>query len=171
MKRKLLFFLLLICSLTISAQSSICGVPFGQSYDFAKTLLQNKFGKAEIEENNELWYFERSYAEFSFGFIVFKFQSDITGNTYFNECFMGRKFKDVSLAKTFRNKIIAKLMKKYDDVEVYTDKNKFLGAHGGTSPVDEDKYGFDVFVVNDKETKEYIVYLSYGPYNYANEEF
>ena len=44
---------------------SICGVDFGSSYESAKSILENKFGKAEIEKNNEICYFDREYAGYN----------------------------------------------------------------------------------------------------------
>lgn len=168
MKQLCILAICAYCAISVKAQSSICGIPFGLSYEITKSHLINKYGNAEVYENNEIWYFNRDYAGIPFWFIKFKFQSD--GNsTYFNECTMGQKFKDVSSAKKFRNKLFAELSAKYDNIEIYKEKNGFLSLEGGESPIDENKSGFSVYIVRSK--KQYIVFLSYGPYNYAHEEF
>lgn len=167
MKRLFLSAFMFLCTYILYAQSSICGVPFGQSYNVAKTHLFNKYGEPEIDDKNEIWYFERNYADIPFEFISFKFQSD-GYLTYFNECVMGRRFEDLSLAKNFRYKIIKKLKSKYKNTIVYKDDNGFIAAYGGESPINSDEYGFSVFVVHSGKT--YTVFLDYGPYNYVNEE-
>nr|DAH17213.1 MAG TPA: hypothetical protein [Bacteriophage sp.] len=167
MKRIMFLCLLLIVGLCTKAQTSICGVPFGQPYDVAKSILYDKFGKADYQNHNEIWYDNKDYAGLYFGFIAFKFQAE-GSRTYFNECFMGKEFSDVSLAKNFRNMICEKLQDKYDDLEIYKDSNGFLAAKGGENSINEREYGFFVYIVKNKS--KYIVYLDYGPYNYANEE-
>lgn len=167
MKRLFFCCFMFLCTYIVYAQSSICGVPFGQPYNVAKTHLFNKYGEPEIDDKNEIWYFERDYAGIPFEFIFFKFQSD-GYLTYFNECVMGRRFDDLSLAKNFRSKIIKKLKSKYENVVVYKDNNGFIAACGGESPTNTEEYGFNVFV--DHSDKTYTVFLDYGPYNYVNEE-
>ena len=39
------------------------------------------------------------------------------------------------------------------------------------SPVSDYEPGYNLFITKDDKDKFYYVYLSYGPYNYANEEF
>lgn len=79
MKRFMLVVVLFVCTTFAYSQKSICGVDFGSSYEAAKSILEGKFGKAEVEKNNEIWYFDREYAGCQFYAIWFSFQSeDIT---------------------------------------------------------------------------------------------
>ena len=98
MKRFMLLVVLFVCTTFAYSQKSICGVDFGSSYESAKSILENKFGKAEIEKNNEICYFDREYAGYKFYAIWFSFQSD-GYNTYFNGCFFADRFTDITLAK------------------------------------------------------------------------
>lgn len=170
MKKFFFTIILFACALFAYSQKSICGVDFGSSYESAKFILESKFGKAEIDENNEICYFNREYAGFNFYAIYFHFQSD-GYNSYLNKCFLTNKFKDVDLAKHFEKMILVELSQKYNNIESHIDNNGYLCAQGGTSPVSNDDYGFQVFITKDDKTKEYMVYLSYGSYNYVNENF
>ena len=49
MKRFMLVVVLFVCTTFAYSQKSICGVDFGSSYESAKSILENKFGKAEIK--------------------------------------------------------------------------------------------------------------------------
>lgn len=53
MKRLFLSAFMFLCTYILYAQSSICGVPFGQSYNVAKTHLFNKYGEPEIDDKND----------------------------------------------------------------------------------------------------------------------
>lgn len=169
MKRLFLSAFMFLCTYIVYAQSSICGVLFGETYTESKRILEDKWGRPSLEYNNEIWYFDRTYANLYFKSICFTFQYD--GYRYYmNRCSMGRFFNTYSLACTFRDNIISKLKEKYSDVETYTDKNHYLAAHGGTSPTNSNEYGFSVFIVHDSYEGLYYVYLDYGPYDYVHEE-
>ena len=117
MKRLFLSAIMFLCTYVVYAQSSICGVAFGQSYDVVKIHLYNKFGEPEIDDINDIWYFERDDASIPFEFKSFKFHS-YGYLTYLNECVMGRRFENLSSAKNFRYKIIKKLLSKYENTFV-----------------------------------------------------
>lgn len=170
MKKSIVLIALFLYSIFSYCQKSICGVDFGSSYETAKSILGHKFGQAEIDKDKEIWYFNRDYAGFNFSAIKFHFQSD-GYNTYFNECVFCNKFNDVSLAKKFEKKLLAKLSEKYENMVSDIDDNGFLVVSGGVSPVSSGIYGFHVFVSKDDKEGEYIVFLGYGSYDYANEEF
>ena len=55
MKRFMLVVVLFVCTTFSYSQKSICGVDFGSSYEAAKSILEGKFGKAEVEKNNEIF--------------------------------------------------------------------------------------------------------------------
>ena len=50
MKRFMLVVVLFVCTTFAYSQKSICGVDFGSSYEAAKSILEGKFGKAEVEK-------------------------------------------------------------------------------------------------------------------------
>ena len=50
MKRFMLVVVLFVCTTFAYSQKSICGVDFGSSYESAKSILENKIGKAEVEK-------------------------------------------------------------------------------------------------------------------------
>ena len=170
MKRFMLVVVLFVCTTFSYSQKSICGVDFGSSYEAAKSILEGKFGKAEVEKNNEICYFDREYAGYNFYAIWFSFQSD-GYNTYFNECYFADRFTDITLAKKFKNILLAKLSAKYDTPTTGIDDKGLPWAIGGVSPVSDYEPGYHLFITKDDKDKFYYVHLSYGPYNYANEEF
>lgn len=73
MKRFMLVVVLFVCTTFAYSQKSICGVDFGSSYESAKSILENKFGKAEIEKNNEICYFDREYAGYKFYYVYLSY--------------------------------------------------------------------------------------------------
>lgn len=170
MKRFMLVVVLFVCTTFAYSQQSICGVDFGSSYESAKTILEGKFGKADSYENNKLYYYDREYAGFGFDAIIFTFQSD-GYNTYFNDCFFGCKFTDITLAKQFHNILLTKLCAKYSYPRIGADENGLPWAIGGKSPVSGYEPGYHLFMEKDDKDKSYYVCLDYGPYNYVNEEF
>ena len=119
---------------------------------------------------HKLYYYDREYAGFGFDAIIFTFQSD-GYNTYFNECHFVDRFTDITLAKKFKNILLAKLSAKYDTPTTGIDDKGLPWALGGVSPVSDYEPGYHLFITKDDKDKFYYVHLRYGPYNYANEEF
>lgn len=85
--------------------------------------------------------------------------------------FFADRFTDITLAKKFKNILLAKLSAKYDTPKTGIDDKGLPWAIGGESPVSDYEPGYNLFITKDDKDKFYYVYLSYGPYNYANEEF
>lgn len=168
MKRFMLVVILFVCTTFAYSQKSICGVDFGSSYESAKSILERKFGEAASYGHNEIWYRDKTYAGLVFDDIYFGFQADIN-RTYFNKCFFVREEKNVQSCKHFLRLLLSKLKVKYDtEMHEELDENGFLFAWGGHSPISEEDIGFRVFVVKDKI---YQIFLTYGDYDYINEEF
>lgn len=168
MKRFILVAVVFVCTIFAYSQKSICGVDFGSSYESAKSILERKFGKAVLYNYNEIYYRNKTYAGLDFDDIFFGFQSDCN-RTYFNECFFVREEENIRNCKHFLRLLLSKLKVKYDtEMHEKLDENGFLCAWGGHSPISEEDIGFRVFVVKDKI---YQIFLSYGGYNYINEEF
>lgn len=118
--------------------------------------------------HNEIWYRGKTYAGLVFDDIYFGFQADIN-RTYFNKYFFVRKEKNVQSCKHFLHILLSKLKVKYDtEMHEEFDENGFYYAWGGHSPTSEEDIGFRVFVVKDKI---YQIFLTYGDYDYINEEF
>lgn len=170
MKRFMLVVVLFVCTTFAYSQKSICGVDFGSSYESAKPILERKFGKADFEKNNNIYYYDRNYAGFTFDVINFRFQSD-GYDTYFNECSFGYKFEDITLAKKFYNILLAELSAKYDYPEIGFDKDELPWAIGGKSPAPECEPGYFLSIEKIDKDNPYYVLLRYGPYNYIKEEF
>lgn len=146
----------------------ICGVNFGVSFDTAKALLRNKFGREQAyAENEELIFKNKSYAGITFDDLFFGFQSD-GRRTYFNKCILFVYAKNAEDAKKKRDFLSQVVGNKYV-LQTFIDSNKFKAYQGGTSPVNSNEYGFFIDVYHDREV--WAVRLFYGPYQYVNEEF
>lgn len=169
MKRLFLSAFMFLCSYIVYAQSSICGVVFGSDYDFSKTQLENKFGNSYFADENDIIYKGKEYAGFYFSTILFSFQRTLNGS-YFNKCILVIECSSAQEAKTTRDILKNKFEKKYGELDTYKDANGFLYYQGGESPLNSDYYGFciDVFKYGGRV---YSARITYGPYNYLNEEF
>lgn len=148
--------------------TEICGVKFGEEFENAKSILENKFGREQAyAENYELIFANKSYAGVWFDTLIFGFQSDGT-NTYFNKCVLCLTAKNAEDAKRKRDYLYQVLSDKYFMLsKIDTDKFKYYV--GGTSPVNEDDFGFYIDVFH--KGNFWSARLYYGPYNYVNEEF
>ncbi len=169
MKRLFLASFMLLCTFVVYAQSSICGVVFGSDYDFSKTQLENKFGDSYFADENDIIYKGKEYAGFYFSTILFGFQRTLN-ESYFNKCIFVIECSSVQEAKTTRDYLKNKFEKKYGELDTYKDTKGFLYYQGGESPLNSDYYGFciDVFKY---DRGVYAARITYGPYNYVNEEF
>lgn len=148
--------------------ASICGVDFGTDFETAKTILENKFGReSAYAENYELRFRNKAYAGVFFNDLIFGFQSD-SNDTYFNKCVLCIEAKDAEDAKKKRDYLHKVLRDKYFIV-ARIDDNKFKFYNGGTSPLNDEDWGFFIDVYH--EGKYWCARLFYGPFNYVKEEF
>lgn len=169
MKRLFLASFMSLCTFVVYAQSSICGVPFGQSLDVAERLLEIKFGEPYETTYNSLKYENIFYGGYFFDNARFLFQADING-TYFNECYFLSAYDKFENAKIRRESLKETLSNKYSNIISYKNHQGFICYKGGESPINEKYYGFFIKVFKTKNGK-YLVAIHYGPYNYVNEEF
>lgn len=148
--------------------TEICGVKFGEEFENAKNILENKLGREQAyAENYELIFSNKSYAGVSFDTLIFGFQSD-GANTYFNKCVLCITAKNAEDAKKKRDYLYQVLSDKYFMLSK-TDNENFKYYVGGTSPINEDAFGFYIDIFH--KGKFWSARLYYGPYNYVNEEF
>lgn len=169
MKRLFLASFMSLCAFVLYAQSSICGVPFGQSLDVAERLLEIKFGEPYETTYNSLKYENIFYGGYFFDHARFCFQADVNG-TYFNECVFMSVYDKFEEAKIRRESLKQTLLKNYDNLNSYKNKQGFLCYRCGESPVNEKHYG--IFIkVGKTDSGRYVVGIFYGPYDYVKEEF
>lgn len=166
--RKILIVILislLPCFCSAQVVNEICGVKFGSTYAQAKEILERRFGEADATYSTQetLFFTDKTYAGVFFDGLLFQFQAGV-----FNKCVLGVYCKDATDAKNQRDYIAQKLSEKYELYhEIGSDKFKYYV--GGTSPVDENEYGFMLHVNN--VDGQWMAMLLYGPYNIVNEEF
>ena len=149
----------------------ICGIPFGSSYETAREILENKYGKAEFpSDKTKLVYKSKHYAGFLFSTIYFLFQSD-GHKSYFNGCIFIIDTTSLTEAKKKQESLYERLSSKYTITYAYDDNmNKIYG--GGHSPVEKDEVGFIIDIIkHDSYSTPYAARLAYGNYNYVKEEF
>ncbi len=164
-------FLLLFMAIPVLANAQndriteICGVKFGTSYSSAKTTLEARFGKDESTNTDYLLFWEKSYAGISFDLIQFKFVASQLNQVKFTIF-----SKTVQEARSERDKIVEILKRKYSLTQK-TDDDGEISYRGGTSPLNDDKYGFFVYVQASSILEEYpfVTVLNYGPYGYGDE--
>lgn len=146
----------------------ICGVEFGTDFETAKAILENKFGReVGYADRNWLIFTNQTYAGVFFNELHFCFQGD-GRNTYFNKCVLCISSKSAEEAKKNRDFLYKVLNEKYYMTSQIAD-DKFKYYLGGTSPTDEDRYGFEISIAKNKYDWKARVF--YGPYNFVKEEF
>lgn len=170
MKRYLLLLIMLLCAYTTYAQTSICGVQFGQSYKDAKVLLENKFGEPNfLSDKNTIIYESKNYGGIYFSSLYFNFQYSNEGNSYFNKCILVIDCVTDQEAKAKQDDLKTIFERKYGETDTSYDEDGYIYYKGGTSPVNPLKYGFYIDVIKKKDS--YATRIVYGPYDYLNEEF
>lgn len=169
MKRLLLAAFMFLCTYVVYAQSSICGVPFGQSLEVAERLLELKYGEPNKTTYNSLQYEDISYGGYYFDYADFYFQADVNG-TYFNECLFMSFYDGFETAKVRRESLKQTLSESYDNIISYKNEQGFICYSFGESPVNDEYYGIFVKVGRIKSGR-YFVALQYGPYDYVKEGF
>lgn len=152
----------------------ICGIPFGTSYEDAKSKLENKYGYSEYSSDRTTITFKRkSYAGIMFDTIHFLFESDGV-NSFMNGCVFIMDAESLKEAETKRDMLYEKLSEKY---YMLSDKDKNGNKYyiGGYAPVG-DSYAFAIDIVKyDRKLAQifvpYSARLIYGKYQYVKEEF
>lgn len=134
MKRLLLAAFMFLCTYVVYAQSSICGVPFGQSLEVAERLLELKYGEPNKTTYNSLQYEDISYGGYYFDYADFYFQADVNG-TYFNECLFMSFYDSFETAKVRRESLKQTLSESYDNIISYKNEQGFICYSLGESPV------------------------------------
>lgn len=147
----------------------ICNVKFGSNFRTAKKKLEMKFGSERAYGDNELMLFaDKNYGGIEFDFIEFTFQNN-GEKAYLNRVAFRINAKDLKDAKLKRDNLCERLKEKYKIVDDIDDNNNKYYL-GGTSPTDNDEFGFCIGCEYD-DAKTWYAYILYGPYNYVNEEF
>lgn len=167
---KKLIFVLLFCviSLCSFAQREVCGASFGCSYGATKIVLQNKFGACDYSDKNEITYYNKTYGGIFFSRIIFEFQYDLYGRSYFNSCIMACDCASVTEACVKAKRLAFNALSKYN-MEEHTNKDGKTYYLGGVDPTDSSQYGIMVYTA--KWSNGCGAAIAYGPYNYVKEEF
>lgn len=157
----------------------ICNIPFGTSYEEAKSILREKYGDYDYLDStkDKIAYNNKAYAGVDFDYLYFYFQSD-GKKSYFNGANLCIKCKSKREAIKKKDWMHNKLSKNYS-VFVNMDADGEYLSMGGLPPVaNESNFGFGVRV----EVKDlgesgralgipFCVRVVYGPYDYVEEDF
>lgn len=149
--------------------TKICGVEFGDSYNNAERILENKFGEKDylLSDRTQIVFKNKLYAGIYWNYLGFEFQSD--GNkSYFNRCILVQECKTAAEAIKKRDAIKEKMEDKYD-IEKRKDEDGFLSYRGGMNPTNPFLSGFVIGIIK-LENGDFCSALMYGPYNYVEEE-
>lgn len=172
----LLLFLLLNATLSFSQDKvSVAGVPLGSTYEHAKEILENRFGKPKFTDYDDIYYEHIEVGGFLCEFVSFSFVKD-SKRTYLNDVLLAGYKKTLREAESDVEYLYNILDDKYTLVPC-DDSNDtpsvlfyFLG---GENPLDKNKYLFNIYIRNNEIEKypsisedEYYCVLRYGPIDY-----
>lgn len=165
--KKLLILLLALMPFIANAQNNrvteICGVKFGSSYMSAKYILEARYGKCDIEDDDDIIFLSKEYNGLNFDMIGFRFNSSLLNHVVFS--IMCETKEEARSARD----IIAEMLKKQYTLTQKVDNDGEIALWGGSSPFNPDEYGF--FVAVDKvegfENYPYAAFLCFGPYGYG----
>lgn len=173
MKKVLSLLAILIASTGFSySQSKVADIEFGKtSYEEAIPKLKYKFGEPTMDddEGRIVIFSDIYYAGQKFDKAWFFFESTTTYNV-FNKCWLYSCFRTAKEAKEFREEIVAKLRDKYKVTEEIDLKTKFKKYNVGISPTDSTK-PYMVVSAGRFGDNGYSAGISYGPFEYINENF
>lgn len=158
--------LLAICGYAQKVCSSVCGIDFGESYYNVSTALRNKFGAPDVCDKNTITFYNKSYSGVFFNIIMFDFQYDVNGRSYFNSCTMASSCESSEEA-TRMVEYYVKRLSDYDMRKYLYEYGEFYA--GGVSPTN--KYEFGVDVSTHKGGDTIYATIHYGPYDYVGEGF
>lgn len=154
------------------SQNTVADIEFGKtSYEEAVPKLTYRFGEPVFEDadNRTIIFAGLRYAGFWFDRAWVFFEST-TSHNVFNKCWLYSCFRTAKEAKEFRDEIVAKLRSKYKVVEEIDLKTKFKKYNIGTSPTDPTK-PYMVVSAGKFGDNDYSAGISYGPFEYINENF
>lgn len=157
--------------MTLFAQTSVCGVDFGESYSSAERILENKFGDKEyfLSDKTQIVFENKMYAGILWSSLMFLFQSD--GNKqYLNRVILVQRCKTASEAKKKRDAIKNQMESKYFIADFKDDTTGFIYYMGGQNPTKSDIYPGFVIDILKYSDGTYGARLDYGPYDYVKEE-
>ncbi|MBP5693815.1 MAG: hypothetical protein J6W86_08965 [Bacteroidales bacterium] len=124
MKKYLLILLLFLCIQT-NAQTSVCGIPFGTSYERTEQMLNNKFGPSVYNSHESIIYQSILYAGFEWDFLWFGFQRNNSGNSYFSGAIFSKNFNSYKDATNYYSKVKSAFAKSYDIItDEYTGEGE-----------------------------------------------
>ena len=117
---KKIIFLLTTLLITICANAQIADTEFGESYYEVYNKVTNRFGAPEETEKQSIYYFDKSYAGFDWGYITFDFKYDVNGERHLQYVGLSKDFKYLDNAKRFLNQLKSNLDYKF----VYKEKDR-----------------------------------------------
>ena len=159
--------------------TEICNVPFGSTYEDAKSILTDKYGDYDYlsSTKDDLVYKNKKYAGVDFDVMHFMFQSN-GERSYFNTAILCMNCRSKADAIRTKQRMHDTLSKRYSAF-VNMDGDDLYLSMGGISPVPTERnYGFGVRIdiVDYGKSGQvlgtpYGVRIIYGPYDYVKEEF
>ncbi len=171
--KRIALILLLLAPLCVVAQESaddvvynIMGVRFGSMRNVVSNTLEQSYGSLDFNDASETYvaYLDKYYDGTTWDFIAFYFSK----KNKFYKCVMSILCTTLDEARDERDRLGRRLRQqgnalvtkyKSDDGEAY-----YLG---GTSPTDENQYGYTIEVSTSSVTgKPYSAMISYGAYDY-----
>lgn len=167
--RKLLLVLAIMVPCLSFAQS-VMGIELGSSYETTKSLLERRFGKSYVfEEQGGLVIYNCKMGDIEFNIGKFFFQYD-GDKSYFNEAnfTMYSSKDDVQNMKGTRDYLYSLLKDKYKDeyLEEFINDQGFKCYRFGSNPKDKDHVLGGIYLTRDKGEdgiERLYLYLVYLP--------
>lgn len=157
----------------------ICNIPFGSSFEKAKSILAEKYGDYDYLSSTKdcLTYRNKSYGGILFTDMYYLFQSD-GENSHFHKAVLCRDCDTMKDAVKLKQSLDEKFRKKYSIFKILDEEDIYISI-GGLAPVQSENtgsYGFTLDVIEyEQRSKEggarYAVRIMYGPYDYVRETF
>ncbi len=173
MKRYMLLLLLMFS--VHSYSQSVLGIGFGSDYKTVKSMLESRYGKYEVHEDEgclKLYNFTMGDFFFKFGTFYFQWNGD---NTYFNaaEFSLPSDDNNVETMKSSRDYLYSLLKEKYENeyLEQFINDEGFKCYKFGINPIDSTQVLGNIILhrskSNDGKTRLYLD-LNYLPIHYVS---
>lgn len=165
---KKMFLLLMFLPMLASSQvvNTVCGAKFGSSYSEVVGALKNVYGMTDesFYHNDNIMYFNKNFEGVLFDCLVFKFVG--TNSTRkFSEALFVAGYKTDNEAFNMREKLINSMSKTFN-IKKITDSDGYVTYYGGSSPTDNSKYGFQIYIQSGDGEYPFTLILEFGPYDY-----
>ena len=169
MKKLLLCLLCMAVAVMAKAQTTVCGVDFGASYQEVENKLEKQFGSSFVDETDDakICYLNKTYEGIDWDYLMFGFVG-VVHDGYLNFCVLAKRFQTSAAAVRFREKLKRKMDVKFGNIEYKGEEDGFKYYLGGVNPFDESQYGFRIAVEKEPDGI-YSAGIWYGPYDITPE--